>query len=46
MGKYKEKNEIVLFSIGCGLSRLAAVLNSTPQITVLVVVGMKKGKMT
>lgn len=47
MGKYKgKKKKIVLFNIlGCGLNRLAAGLNSASQITVLAVVGMKKGKM-
>lgn len=49
MGKYKGRGGgggRVLFNIlSCGLNRIAAGLNSASQITVLAVVGMKKGKM-
>jgi len=44
MGKYKGTMREHFSIPGCSLNALAAVFNSTPQIIVLLMTGMTKGK--
>lgn len=45
MERLKKKKRVLFNKQNCGFNTPAAVLNSTSHITVVAVIGMKKGKM-